>query len=234
MKDIEFWFSIGSPYTYLSVMRLPRLQQETGVRVLWRPFPLRQIMIEMNNFPYLDKPAKVAYLWQDIARQARKYGLSPNLPAPFPLGGCDLADRVALVAQKEGWIEPYVRQSYLHWLHDGHPAGAEPNLSHSILECKQDPDRVIATAEGGRIESTYQTALHEARERHIFGAPSFVVDGELFWGDDRLNDAIRAAMPAPRGAVVRKAGQSPDPMPTGSQSAPATRTVRLRQPGRTG
>lgn len=203
MKDIEFWFSIGSPYTYLSVMRLPRLQQKTGVKVLWRPFPLRQIMIEMNNFPYLDKPAKEAYLWQDIARQARKYGLSPNLPAPFPLDGCDLADRVALVAQKEGWIEPYVRHSYLHWLHDGQPAGAEPNLSHTIFECKHDPDRVIAAAEGARIESTYQAALREAREKHIFGAPSFIVDGELFWGDDRLNDAMRAAIPQPRAQVVK-------------------------------
>ena len=206
MKDIEFWFSIGSPYTYLSVMRLPRLQQKTGVKVLWRPFPLRQIMIEMNNFPYLDKPAKEAYLWQDIARQARKYGLSPNLPAPFPLEGCDLADRVALVAQKEGWIEPYVRNSFRHWMDRGLPAGAEPNLSHSISECGQDPDRVIALAEGVAIESAYSSAVREARGKGVFGAPSFVVDGELFWGDDRLNDAIRKAVPQPRVRVMRKPG----------------------------
>lgn len=223
MKDIEFWFSIGSPYTYLTVMRLPGLQQKTGARVIWRPFPLRRIMIEMNNFPYLEKPAKEAYLWQDIGRQAKKYGLTPKLPAPFPLDGCEIADRVALVARNEGWIEPYVRYSYCHWLHDGQPAGSEPNLSHSIAESGQDPNRVIALAESSRIDIAYQGALREAREKKIFGAPSFIVDGELFWGDDRLHDAIRAAIPRPRAQVMKKVNGT---MPTG----PATRPVRPTAP----
>lgn len=232
MKDIEFWFSIGSPYTYLTVMRLPRLQQKTGARVHWRPFPLRQIMIEMNNFPFFDKPAKEAYLWQDIARQARKYGLKPRLPAPFPLEGCELADRVALVALREGWIEPYVRYSYRYWMHEHQPAGAEPNLSHSIADCKQDPDRVIAEAEGARIDGAYQAALREARDKRIFGAPSFIVDGELFWGDDRLHDAIRAAIPAPRGKVIKKAAPT-RPAQTGQPADPDRRTVRLLHPNGT-
>lgn len=232
MKEIEFWFSIGSPYTYLSVMRLPGLQQKTGVHIIWRPFPLRRIMIEMNNFPYLEKPAKVAYLWQDVARQSRKYGLQPKLPAPFPLEGCELADRVALVAREEGWIEPYVRSSFRHWMEDGQPAGAEPNLSRSISESGQNPDRVIARAESAALESLYSRALREAREKGVFGAPSFVVGEELFWGDDRLHDAIRAAIPQPTAQVLKKpVNGSAHHVPHPEKGQPVDLSVGQRSPG---
>lgn len=229
MKDIEFWFSIGSPYTYLTVMRLPGLQQKTGIQVDWRPFPLRRIMIEMNNFPFLEKPAKEAYLWQDIARQARKYGLRPNLPAPFPLEGCELADRVALVAREEGWIEPYVRSSYRHWLEGGHPAGAEPNLSRSISESGHKPDRVIARAESAALEGLFGRALREAREKGIFGAPSFIVGEQLFWGDDRLHDAIREAIPQPTAQVLKKPANGSTPqLPPQAQGQAGNPSVRHR------
>jgi hypothetical protein len=103
VTGIDFWFSVGSTYTYLAVMRLPEVEKATGVRFRWRPFSVRAIMREMNNVPFATKPIKMAYMWRDIERRAAAYGLPVRLPAPYPLQEFDLANRVAVLgATKAG------------------------------------------------------------------------------------------------------------------------------------
>ena len=86
MKEIEFWFSIGSTYSYLSVTRLPQVARETGASFSWQPFSVRSIMREMDNVPFPpSKQAKVDYMWRDIERRAKGYGFAANVPAPYPL-----------------------------------------------------------------------------------------------------------------------------------------------------
>lgn len=190
MKSIDFWFSVGSTYTYLAVMRLAGVQKETGISFNWRPFSVRAIMVEMNNIPFANKPVKARYMWRDIERRAARYGIKAAVPAPYPLAHFDLANRVAIVGRKEGWCSDYVVASYRRWFQDGQPAGTDPNLGESLREIGQDPDRVAALANSAEIEAAYLGATDEARSLGIFGAPTFVVGGELFWGDDRLEDAI--------------------------------------------
>ncbi|MDO9564645.1 MAG: DsbA family protein, partial [Bradyrhizobium sp.] len=91
MAVIDFWYSIGSTYTYLSVMRLADVTQSSGVAFRWRPFNVRHIMVEQNNIPFKDKPMKAAYMWRDVQRRAHQYGLFPTIPAPYPLPGLVLA-----------------------------------------------------------------------------------------------------------------------------------------------
>jgi 2-hydroxychromene-2-carboxylate isomerase len=102
MPKIDFWFSIGSTYSYLTVMRLAEVEIATGVSFRWRPFNVRRVMIEQNNVPFKDKPVKTAYMWRDIERRAHRYGLSPTLPAPYPLPGLVLANQVATLGVEEG------------------------------------------------------------------------------------------------------------------------------------
>ncbi len=147
-------------------------------------------MREMDNIPFANKPVKAAYMWRDIERRAARYGLEPRLPAPYPLKELDRANRVAIIAAQEGWCDPYLRATYRRWIEAGEEAGSEPNLSASIVEADQDPTRVIAIAESDAVGLAYEAATAEARRLGIFGSPTFVVDGELFWGDDRLEDAI--------------------------------------------
>jgi 2-hydroxychromene-2-carboxylate isomerase len=90
---IDFWFSIGSTYTYLSVMRLAEVERTAGVACRWRPFSVCQIMIEMDNIPFRTKPVKMAYMWRDVERRARLYGLRIRVPAPYPLSQWDVASR---------------------------------------------------------------------------------------------------------------------------------------------
>lgn len=190
MKPIDFWFSIGSTYTCLTVMRLPDYAREHGLSFNWRPFNVRTILVEQNNIPFAGKPVKAAYMWRDIERRAGKYGLSVKVPAPYPLEHLPLANQVAILGMQEGWGQDYVRATYRRWFRDGQSAGSEPNLSESLQEIGQDPDRVIPAATAPAIENTLAIETDEAKRLGVFGAPSFVVDGEVFWGDDRLDDAV--------------------------------------------
>ena len=187
---IDFWISIGSTYSYLSVMRLKSVEETSGISFRWRPFSVRAIMHEQDNIPFVGKPVKMAYMWRDIERRARKYGFEPSLPAPYPLAEFDLANKIALVGESEGWCADYISAAYRHWFHAGHEPGSEPGLSDALREIGREPARVVASALTGRIEQRYKQASEEARALGVFGSPTVVVDGEVFWGDDRLEDAI--------------------------------------------
>jgi 2-hydroxychromene-2-carboxylate isomerase len=187
---IDFWLSVGSTYTYFSVMRLREVEDRTGIGFNWRPFNVRAIMLEQNNRPFVGKPVKTAYMWRDIERRAVRYGLPVRVPAPYPLQEFERANRIAIVGEQEGWCADYARATYRRWFQDGLEAGIEPNLSESLREIGQDPTRVIARAESDEIAAALQKATEEAKLLGVFGSPSFVVGRELFWGDDRLDDAI--------------------------------------------
>jgi 2-hydroxychromene-2-carboxylate isomerase len=187
---IDFWFSTGSTYTYLTVSRLQQVEAATGVRFNWRPFSVRALMREQNNIPFATKPIKTAYMWRDIERRAAMYGLKAKVPAPYPLKEFDLANRLALLGLEEGWGKAYIVASYRRWFVDGQEPALEPNLSASLKEVGQDPARVVPLAEADKVGKVYTDATDEARRLGLFGSPTFAVDGELFWGDDRLDDAL--------------------------------------------
>ena len=193
MASIDFWYSIGSTYSYLTVMRLPEVAQAQDVVVRWRPFNVRHVMIEQNNIPFKDKPVKTAYMWRDIERRADDYGLAPKIPAPYPLPGLVLANQVAILGAEEGWVADYTRETYRRWFEAGEPAGEDPNMSASLTQIGQDPERVLSVAQTGQIERALSDATDEAMRLGVFGSPTFVADDEVFWGDDRLEDAIRWA-----------------------------------------
>jgi 2-hydroxychromene-2-carboxylate isomerase len=172
------------------VTRLPEVAREEGVFFRWRPFCVRAIKIEMDNIPFVTKPTKAAYMWRDIERRSARYGVPVRVPAPHPLKAFDLANCVAVLGAREGWCSDYVRATYRRWSQDGERAGSEPNLSASLKESGQDPSRVPDLAASGEIGRAYEAATEEARRIGVFGAPSFVIGDEVFWGDDRLDDAI--------------------------------------------
>ena len=188
-QPIDFWFSIGSMYTYLTVMRLPEVAANSGITFRWRPFSVRAIMIEMDNIPR-NKPLKLAYMWRDLARRAQTHGFPFRQQPSYPLQNFDLANRIAVVGAEEGWCADYTRTAYRRWFLDNDEAGSETNNRASLSEIGQDPGRVIERASADEVGARYLAATDEARKLGIFGAPTFVIGNELFWGDDRLDDAI--------------------------------------------
>lgn len=190
VKQIDFWFTMGSTYTYLSVMRLAECERSTGISFRWRPFHLLLILQEMNHVPFADKPAKLAYMWRDIERRAALHGIRVRVPAPYPAKQSIRANLVALVGMREGWGPDFVREAYRRWFQLGQETGSEPNVSDSLREIGQDPDRVLKVAESEATDAALRAETSEARTLGIFGSPTFIVGRELFWGDDRLEDAI--------------------------------------------
>ena len=188
--QIDFWFTMGSTYSFLSVMRLEELERSSGVTFRWRPFHLLVILQEMKHVPFADKPAKFAYMWRDVERRAAMYGIPAQLPAPYPAKQSMVANLVATVGMREGWGADFARAAYRRWFQLGQETGSEPNVSESLRDVGQDPARVLALASSEDANVALTAATDAARELGIFGSPTFAVDRELFWGDDRLEDAI--------------------------------------------
>jgi 2-hydroxychromene-2-carboxylate isomerase len=172
-------------------MRLAELERSSEISFRWRPFHLLAILQEMKNIPFADKPAKLAYMWRDVERRAVMYGIPAQLPAPYPAKHSIVANLIATVGMREGWGSDFARVAYRRWFQLGQETGSEPNVSESLRDIGQDPTRVLALVNSKEVKAALTAETDAARELGIFGSPTFAVDRELFWGEDRLEDAIR-------------------------------------------
>ena len=192
MSSIDFYFSIGSTYTYLSVTRILDVEKQHQIKFNWKPFSVRAIMKEMNNIPFpKDKINKVNYMWRDIERRAEEYGFFAKTPVPYPLTEFDLANQIAILGLDNGWGIDYIRLTYKKWFQEGKEPAIEPSISEVLSELKLNKDKIISDAKEKRIEDKYLSNTNSARKNKIFGSPSFIVNNEIFWGDDRMEDAIK-------------------------------------------
>lgn len=191
MANIDFFFSIGSTYTYLSVTRILEVEKKNQVKFNWKPFSVRAIMKEMNNIPFpKDKLNKVNYMWRDIERRSEMYGFFAKTPVPYPLTEFDLANQIAILGLEKGWGIDYVRLTYKKWFQECKEPAVDPSISEVCKELNIDKDEVISQANSKEIIDNYNLNTNSARDNKIFGSPSFVVKKEIFWGDDRMEDAI--------------------------------------------
>ena len=194
MKDIDFYFSIGSTYTYLTVTRILDVEKKHRIKFNWKPFSVRVIMKEMNNIPFpKDKINKVNYMWRDIERRAEGYGFFAKTPVPYPLSEFDLANQIAILGLDKGWGTDYIRLTYKKWFQEGKEPAIDPSISEICKELGLIKNEIISEAKSEIFEKKYMTNTDSARENKIFGSPSFVVENEIFWGDDRMEDAIKWA-----------------------------------------
>ena len=193
MNEVNFWFSIGSTYTYLAVNRLQELAIKENIKFNWHPFSVRKIMMDMDNIPFTppSKKIKSDYMWRDIERRAKFYGFEAKVPAPYPLKEFDLANQIAVLGMSEGWGVDYVVKTYQRWFQHGKEPATEPNLTEILQELNLDHQETIQKANDNKIKDQYFNNTETAYEKGVFGSPSFIFDGEVFWGDDRLEDCIK-------------------------------------------
>ena len=192
---IKAWLSIGSTYTYLTALRLRSVVEASGITLDIRPISIRQIMKNMDNIPFPpSKKTKVHYMWRDIQRRSEFYSLPvPNVPAPYPLKEFDRANLVGIVLERDGRYLEYLEETYRAWFLDGLEAGSDQNLKNVSSVLGISLPEILEEASSSEIVEIYERNTAEAQTAGVFGAPSFAVNGEIFWGDDRLEDAIRFA-----------------------------------------
>ena len=194
LQSIEFWFEFGSNYSYLSAMRVEEAAAQCGVVVRWRPFLLGPIFQSFgwSSSPFVLQKAKGAYVWKDMERQCDKYGIPWQRPSVFPRPAT-LPMKVAAAHAEASWIGRYCRilmtknfaldQDINSWEQVGEV------LAGIGLDAQATLDEALSDARKNRLRE----ATSDAQARGIFGAPTFFARGEMFWGNDRLDDALAFA-----------------------------------------
>lgn len=189
-RCLDFYLFVGSTYSYLSVCRAEEVAAAAGVDLVWRPFSVRTLMREQNNSPFVGKPVKMQYMWRDIERRAARFGIPFGGRPPYPVDAEERANRVATLAASQGWCRQFVREAYRLWFLEGRDPGETEALRVILDRIDRDPDGCLRDAYAARTAEAYVASTARARALGIFGSPTFVCGTEIFWGDDRLEDAI--------------------------------------------
>ena len=191
---LEFWHELASTYSYLSAMRIDALAEAAGVTVIWNPLLLGPIFRAQgwDTSPFNIYPAKGRYMVRDMERLAAARGLPFRLPAPFPQNGLHAA-RLALIGHAEGWGPAFTRAVYEAEFARGANISDRHQLAAILKRLGLDAEALLAGSQTPENKQRLRQQTEEAQELGIFGAPSFLVGGELFWGDDRLEHALEAA-----------------------------------------
>jgi len=189
--NIDFWFEFGSTYSYPAALRIEALAARSGVEVSWRAFLLGPIFAEQgwNDSPFKLYPAKGRYMWRDLERICQAQGIPFRRPAEFPRNGL-LASRVACRFSDAPWLPGFVRAVYRANFEEDLDIGAPDVISRCLEIAGEDPAVLIEEAQSAESKGRLRAQTQEAARLDIFGAPSFVSNGELFWGNDRLEDAL--------------------------------------------
>jgi len=196
-QRLEFWYEFASTYSYLSAMRIEPLAKAAGVTVIWKPLLLGPIFRAQgwDTSPFNLYPAKGKYMVRDMERLAAARGLSFKLPSPFPQNSLRAA-RLALIGHGEDWGVAFARAIYEAEFADGANISDWRVLAAILQRLGLEPGALFARSETADNKQRLRQQTEEARELGIFGAPSFIAGGELFWGDDRLEQALEAAAAA--------------------------------------
>ena len=189
---LEFWYEFASTYSYPAAMRIARLASDAGVAIRWRPFLLGPIFAAQgwNDSPFNIYPAKGRYMWRDLTRICEAEGLPLELPpARFPQNGLKAA-RIALIGTKQGWTPDFTRAVYAANFAEREDIADNTVLAHLLGRLNLDANAIMAAANAPENKEALKRQTEEAMAKGIFGAPSFIVGDELFWGGDRLEQAI--------------------------------------------
>ncbi|MBT9290792.1 2-hydroxychromene-2-carboxylate isomerase [Prosthecodimorpha staleyi] len=207
VSSVEFWYEFASTYSYLSAMRIEAAAAEAGVAITWRPFLLGPIFAGQGwtTSPFNLYPAKGRYMWRDMERSAAAAGLPFRRPDPFPQNTL-LAARLALIGAQEGWVAPFSRAVYTAEFGEGRDVSKAETLVPLLDGLGLAGQQLVARARADEaIKNRLKIVTEDAQRHGIFGAPSFVTaDGELFWGNDRLDEALAWAAGTHDGASARR------------------------------
>jgi 2-hydroxychromene-2-carboxylate isomerase len=192
---VDFWFDFASTYSYPAAMRIGPLAKDANVGVRFRPFLLGPIFKAQGwtTSPFNLYPAKGRHMWRDLERLCAELGLPFQRPDPFPQNSL-LAARVALAGLDRDWGEDFCRAVFRTQFGDGRRIDDPAVIAAVLTDMKIDPQATLAAAQSDEIKARLRSETEAAQRLGLFGAPTFTTaDGELFWGNDRLEQALRWA-----------------------------------------
>ncbi len=196
---IEIWFEFASTYSYLTVSRAEGLLRDTPLTLEWKPFLLEPIFRAkgMETSPFVLDEVKGAYMWRDMARRADRHGLPFVRPAIFPMHSLRAA-RIMTAALSEPWRGAFARGVFSAQFARGEDISDPAVLMTVLKQHVSGPGHWLKLAETEKVKEQLRDTTEAAEAIGLFGAPSFRVGDELFWGDDRFEDAVAWAVENPR------------------------------------
>lgn len=191
MKTVEFYYDLVSPYSYLAQTQLWGLAEGLGAEVVLRPMLLGGVHRATGNQAPIETPPKAAYQERDLWRWAAVYGVPFRLPDPFPFRTLKTM-RACAFCERDGGLEEFTRAAFrLYWEEGGGPVGTGGDEDEPVREAARraglDPERVLEGAGRPEAKEGLKLATGAAVERGVFGAPTFFVGGDMFFGNDRLH-----------------------------------------------
>ncbi|HEV8376874.1 MAG TPA: 2-hydroxychromene-2-carboxylate isomerase [Candidatus Polarisedimenticolia bacterium] len=189
--SVQFWFELASTYTYVAAMRAEEEALQAGVALIWKPFLLGPLFQRQgwNDSPFNLNPVRGRYMWRDVARLCDKHNLPFKRPSQFPRNSL-LAARVACAAEGRACLPEFVRAIYRANFAEDRDISDERILGDVLRSMGEDAEAWLARARSPEIKDRLRKETDAAWELGIFGSPSFVAEGEVFWGGDRMEDAF--------------------------------------------
>ncbi|PQA88484.1 2-hydroxychromene-2-carboxylate isomerase [Hyphococcus luteus] len=198
-KPVDFWFDFASTYAYLAAAHLEEAAAARGIETRWRPILLGPIFAlhGWDTSPFVVYPLKGRYMWRDVERRAAKLGRpfrrpDANDPREFPQHTV-LAARMALIALDGPYGKEFCRRVFFAEFEEGRDI-SDPAVLSAIARGAGLPADLADKATTPDNKARLRAQVEAAKELGIFGAPSFTVGEELFWGEDRIDDALEWAL----------------------------------------
>ena len=191
-KQIDLYFDFSSPYSYLAVARIDKMAAAHGIKVRLVPVVLGAIFNRLGwqSSPFLAQPRKLAYMWQDVKRQANKYSLEFEEPTQFPIGSI-LPARIATAFSDAPWLHDFCLEVFKAYFARNKDISTTDTIERILKQMDLDPQEILPRASSQETKDRLKLITEQADSLQIFGAPTFIVHDQLFWGDDRLEDAIK-------------------------------------------
>jgi 2-hydroxychromene-2-carboxylate isomerase len=195
-KTVEFFFDLGSPAAYLAFKRLPAICEGADATLHWRPMLLGGVFQATGNQSPVNIPAKGRYLFADLQRFARRHDIPFRQNPHFPINTLTLMRMATGLQLREPQrFLPYVEAVYRAIWADGLDMNDPAVVAGVLRQAGFDPDALVALAGDAQVKQRLKDDTQEAVARGVFGAPTFFVDGEMYWGQDRL-DFVKEALEA--------------------------------------
>ena len=189
---LQFWFEFASTYSYVAAQRIEALAQRAGVELEWKPFllgPIFAAQLGTADSPFNVHPIRGRYMWRDLERLCERHALPWRRPSVFPRTSL-LAARVACAAAAEAFGPAFVRAVFRANFPEDRDIGAQAVVAELIESVGQPAEVWLQRAQSNEVKQALRENTDRAAALGIFGAPSFVAGDELFWGQDRIDDAL--------------------------------------------
>ena len=192
-KRVEFFYDVGSPYTYLAATQIDAIGKRHGAEVVWRPFLLGGVFKAVGNEAPARVAAKAKHMLQDLMRWSHHYDVPFQFSSRFPQNGLR-AMRACTFAEQKGKTREFGLAIFrAYWVEDLDVTSDE-TLSACARAAGLDSQELLAACDSPAVKDQLRKNTDEAVQRGAFGAPTIFVGDAMFWGNDRLHfveDALR-------------------------------------------